>query len=473
MSFFKGDITIDNANISTLTLNDTLPTDTSNTIYNSNSCITLHNNYLSMFPKSIVSVSSNTYVNIPDNTVGINIKMVGSGGGGGGQGDTTYTDVGGGGGSGSYTEVFLNASTFDASSTYPNRNKIYIDIGSGGGSGGSGTNDGTTGGNTVARFASSANVSGDLIATTFGGTYGYRGSSYGKGGEGGNEGTISIGLGYSIPGQPGQNGIDSGTTESGRLGTIGGDSVLGAGGKVHHYGYIATTDDYTWSDVDTTSGTTWSSPPDDNFISQSLSTSNGFVFYNNTYTTVYLGSNGYLTFNTGDTGLTESLANHFSKLRISFLFDDISPNQGGTVKYYHDTTNHIFTYTFINVPQYNASDQNNCQVRLYLKDHANSGKIEIIYGSVALNDCVVGLSPVTTGTPTDFSATDFSTISTQIVSPYPTQQFTTAFDLDNKIITFHPILMNGIAGGGGGGGTMYDNASGTNGGDGKAIITFY
>ena len=83
--------------------------------------------------------------------------------------------------------------------------------------------------------------------------------------------------------------------------------------------------------------------------------------------------------------------------------------------------------------------------------------------------CVVGLSPVTTGTPTDFSTTDFSTISTQIVSPYPTQQFTSAFDLDNKIITFYSISMDGIAGGGGGGGTMYDNESGSNGGYGNVL----
>ena len=47
--------------------------------------------------------------------------------------------------------------------------------------------------------------------------------------------------------------------------------------------------------------------------------------YGQTYSTFYVGSNGYITFTAGDTDYTESLSDHFGEPRISALFDDLNP----------------------------------------------------------------------------------------------------------------------------------------------------
>ena len=52
--------------------------------------------------------------------------------------------------------------------------------------------------------------------------------------------------------------------------------------------------------------------------------------YGTPYSTLQVGSNGYITLGaTGDSGYTESLANHFTLPRISALFDDLNPGAGG------------------------------------------------------------------------------------------------------------------------------------------------
>ena len=81
-------------------------------------------NFITGGVNNIVSISSTSHTSIPSGTMGINIKFVGAGGGGGGQG-TNNGDVGGAGSSGSYTEVFLNPSTFDTN-TYGSNKIIFM-----------------------------------------------------------------------------------------------------------------------------------------------------------------------------------------------------------------------------------------------------------------------------------------------------------------------------------------------------------
>ena len=60
-----------------------------------------------------------------------------------------------------------------------------------------------------------------------------------------------------------------------------------------------------------------------------------FEFFAKTYRTVFIGSNGYLTFGGPDTSLANTLSSHFDQPRVSAFFDDLSPNldPGSTVYY--------------------------------------------------------------------------------------------------------------------------------------------
>ena len=53
--------------------------------------------------------------------------------------------------------------------------------------------------------------------------------------------------------------------------------------------------------------------------------------YGTSYNSLFVGSNGYITFGAGDSDFSESLADHFDLPRISGAFDDLNPGAGGTV----------------------------------------------------------------------------------------------------------------------------------------------
>jgi len=66
-----------------------------------------------------------------------------------------------------------------------------------------------------------------------------------------------------------------------------------------------------------------------------------FDFWGNTYTDFYIGSNGYVTFGQGFTDLGEDpIPNNNTPNDIIALFwDDLNPNNGGTISYYDATIN--------------------------------------------------------------------------------------------------------------------------------------
>ena len=110
-----------------------------------------------------------------------------------------------------------------------------------------------------------------------------------------------------------------------------------------------------------------------------------FTFYGQSWDSVYVGSNGYLTFGGSDTGYSESIGVHFAMPRISALFDDLNPNAGGAVSY-RDLGSR-FAVSWVAVTEYGTSNENTFQVVL----HA-SGEIEIGWQQIDVSDAVVGLS---------------------------------------------------------------------------------
>ena len=157
-----------------------------------------------------------------------------------------------------------------------------------------------------------------------------------------------------------------------------------------------------------------------------------FPFQGASYSSVFVNSNGNLTFGGGDTDFTESVGEFLDENpRIAPLWDDLSPNQGGIILYNGDASS--FSVSFSDVPQFLAGDSNNFTVTL-LPD----GTVSIEYGAVASADAIVG---VTEGNfAADPGETDLSAGGPFSVVGTTYEQFTAgdAFDLDAMTLDFEP-----------------------------------
>jgi hypothetical protein len=132
----------------------------------------------------------------------------------------------------------------------------------------------------------------------------------------------------------------------------------------------------------------------------SVQVSGGITFFGTFYNSFFVGSNGYITFGSGDSTFAESLAAHFALPRISALFDDLDPNPGGqiSVKQLSDRT----AVTWQNVHQRGTNDINNFQVEMFF-----DGRIRITILNIAATDGLIGLSRGG-GVPAGFAETDFT-----------------------------------------------------------------
>ena len=127
-------------------------------------------------------------------------------------------------------------------------------------------------------------------------------------------------------------------------------------------GYTACIDPIANLPTDPTGGTNLSLG-DDDYISVSVGGGNTVALYGVSYGSFYACSNGYLTFQAGDTDYTETLTDHFDAPRVSGLFDDLNPNSGGTISYRRLADRIAVTY--LNVPEYSATGANTFQFELY------------------------------------------------------------------------------------------------------------
>ncbi|MHC4110777.1 MAG: S8 family serine peptidase [Planctomycetota bacterium] len=123
-------------------------------------------------------------------------------------------------------------------------------------------------------------------------------------------------------------------------------------------------------------------------------------FYGISYETIYIGSNGYITFVSGDSHRLESFDNHFDLPRISALFDDLDPDSGGTVSW--KQLDDRVVVTFENVPEFSLSNSNSFQVEMFY-----NGKLRITYLELDAGDGLAGLSDGF-GWPLYFTESDLS-----------------------------------------------------------------
>ena len=123
-------------------------------------------------------------------------------------------------------------------------------------------------------------------------------------------------------------------------------------------------------------------------------------FYGQQYDRLYIGSNGYITFESGDIRRAESFEEHFALPRISALFDDLDPSAGGTISV--NQLEDRIVITFENVPEFGRSNANSFQIELLY-----SGKIALTLLNISAQGGLVGLSKGT-GQPKYFHESDFT-----------------------------------------------------------------
>ena len=142
------------------------------------------------------------------------------------------------------------------------------------------------------------------------------------------------------------------------------------------------------------SGATVLSLSDDDSVLVSLSGGQQVSLYGTNYSSFYVGSNGYLTFGSSDTGYSESLSTHFSLARLSGVFDDLNPSSSGQVSWEQLADRAVVTYQ--NVPEYPSTGSNSFQFELFF-----DGTLRITHLAIGAADGIVGVS-AGAGVPADF-----------------------------------------------------------------------
>lgn len=138
---------------------------------------------------------------------------------------------------------------------------------------------------------------------------------------------------------------------------------------------------------------------DDSYASVTLASGAQVSLYGTSYGAFYVGSNGYITFGSGDGDWTESLSDHFDLPRISGLFDDFYPSSGQvTWKQLSDRA----AVTFSGVREWGTTNSSTFQIEMFF-----DGRIVLSYLAIAAQDGLVGLSRGV-GVPEDFVETDLS-----------------------------------------------------------------
>lgn len=143
---------------------------------------------------------------------------------------------------------------------------------------------------------------------------------------------------------------------------------------------------------------------DDDSVEIGLSNGAQVTLYGQAYSSIHVGSNGYLTFGASDNGFQESLVAHFAQPRVAGLFDDLNPAAGGTVSW--QQLSDRVAVTFQDVSQYGTTNSNNFQVELFF-----DGTIRITHLSLDDPGGLAGLS-AGQGVPSSFQESDLSAYAT-------------------------------------------------------------
>ena len=167
------------------------------------------------------------------------------------------------------------------------------------------------------------------------------------------------------------------------------------------------------------SGGTPLSLSDDWYSLVTLTGGEDVSIYGQAYSSFYVGSNGFITFDAGSGDYDESLEEHFGMRRISALYDDFDPSAGGTISWKQLDNRAVVTWE--NVPEWGTSNSNSFQVEMFF-----DGMIRITWLSVDAGDGICGLS-AGDGLSPDFYESDLNAYgSCDCLTVTPEQGFSAA-----------------------------------------------
>jgi hypothetical protein len=156
-----------------------------------------------------------------------------------------------------------------------------------------------------------------------------------------------------------------------------------------------------------------------------------FPFNGTSYTSVFINSNGNLTFGSGSFAYSETVAEFLGgPPRIAPLWDDLNPGAGGAIVL--TQTASTWKVEFQNVPEFLSTIGNTFSVTL-----TAAGGIEIAYGATAGNDALVGVTPG--GGAADPGETDLSAAASLSAAGTTYELFGPGeLDLDTRLLMFLP-----------------------------------
>lgn len=131
-------------------------------------------------------------------------------------------------------------------------------------------------------------------------------------------------------------------------------------------------------------------------------------FYGTEYDRMYVGSNGYITFGTGDDTFQAMYSLHFQLPRISALMCDLNPARRGAV--YATRISDRYVVTFVDVPVYSSTNQyppensHTFQMEVFF-----DGAIRITWLNLFTSNAVAGLS-AGLGVPSDYVSANFAAL---------------------------------------------------------------
>jgi PGF-pre-PGF domain-containing protein/uncharacterized repeat protein (TIGR01451 family) len=140
---------------------------------------------------------------------------------------------------------------------------------------------------------------------------------------------------------------------------------------------------YNWIEISGTGAATGVTGDDDSAL---ISIGFPFQFYGNTYTSVYVSSNGFLTFGSSSSSSTGGTIPSTSTPNavIAPFWDDLDPSEGGTIYYqvFGATPNRYLVVEWYNVPSYSAGGDSTFEAILY----ESGGLIKFQYEDVYFAD---------------------------------------------------------------------------------------
>ncbi len=134
---------------------------------------------------------------------------------------------------------------------------------------------------------------------------------------------------------------------------------------------------------------------DDGYQSVTFGAFGSWPFYGVSKTQVFVGSNGYLTFNSGDSSFGESEFGMMTGVpRIALVWDDLLNNATSAPVRTSETTT-TFTASYEHTVEFaNSLNGNNFSVQLYQGvGPTPAGVFTIYYGSTTMSDGLTGISP--------------------------------------------------------------------------------